>query len=145
MLRLSSVLLSIDIALRNPKQWSETLYLYSTISTPCQQRSRRSAAYQSGQRHPSKDQRYDVKIGKFPFSASGKARDRAAGRACVGIALETTADELGRIIHAHLTVKKSAMEAAEGVHELTIHMQRRCKSRSKERLRPPFYVVYSLA
>ncbi len=95
---------------------------------------------------------YDVKVGKFPFSASGKARilgetdgfvkivsekkyDEVIGvhiigphatellaEACVGMALETTADELGRIMHAHPTVSESVMEAAEGVHDLTIHM-----------------------
>ncbi len=95
---------------------------------------------------------YDVKVGKFPFSASGKARilgetdgfvkivsekkyDEVLGvhiigphatellaEACVGMALETTADELGRIMHAHPTVSESVMEAAEGVHDLTIHM-----------------------
>ncbi|MBV9241160.1 MAG: dihydrolipoyl dehydrogenase [Acidobacteria bacterium] len=99
-----------------------------------------------------KEQGYDVKIGKFPFSASGKARilgetdgfvkivaekkyDEVLGvhiigphatellaEACVGMALETTADELGRIMHAHPTVSESVMEAAEGVHDLTIHM-----------------------
>lgn len=95
---------------------------------------------------------YDVKVGKFPFSASGKARilgetdgfvkivaetkyDEVLGvhiigphatellaEACVAMALETTADELGRIMHAHPTVSESVMEAAEGVHDLTIHM-----------------------
>jgi dihydrolipoamide dehydrogenase len=95
---------------------------------------------------------YDVKVGKFPFSASGKARilgetdgfvkivaekkyDEVLGvhiigphatellaEACVGMALETTADELGRVIHAHPTVSEAVMEAAEGVHDLTIHM-----------------------
>ncbi len=95
---------------------------------------------------------YDVKIGKFPFSASGKARilgetdgfikivaekkyDEVLGvhiigphatellaEAVVAMALETTADELGRTIHAHPTVSESMMEAAEGVHDLTIHM-----------------------
>lgn len=99
-----------------------------------------------------KEAGYDVKIGKFPFSASGKARilgetdgfvkivaekkyDEVLGvhiigphatellaEACVGMALETTADELGRIMHAHPTVSESVMEAAEGVHDLTIHM-----------------------
>jgi dihydrolipoamide dehydrogenase len=99
-----------------------------------------------------KDQGYDVKVGKFPFTASGKARilgetdgfvkivsetkyDEVLGvhiigphatellaEACVGMALETTADELGRIMHAHPTVSESVMEAAEGVHDLTIHM-----------------------
>ena len=35
--------------------------------------------------------------------------------------LESTADELGRIIHAHPTVSEAVMEAAEGIHGLTIH------------------------
>jgi len=95
---------------------------------------------------------YDVKIGKFPFSASGKARiigetdgfvkivaekkyDEVLGvhiigphatellaEACVAMQLETTADELGRTMHAHPTVSESVMEAAEGVHDLTIHI-----------------------
>lgn len=99
-----------------------------------------------------KEAGYDVKVGKFPFSASGKARilgetdgfvkivadkkyDEVLGvhiigphatellaEACVAMALETTADELGRVIHAHPTVSESIMEAAEGVHDLTIHM-----------------------
>ena len=99
-----------------------------------------------------KEAGYDVKVGKFPFSASGKARilgetdgfvkivaekkyDEVLGvhiigphatellaEACVGMALETTADELGRIMHAHPTVSESVMEAAEGVHDLTIHI-----------------------
>ncbi len=99
-----------------------------------------------------KEAGYDVKVGKFPFSASGKARilgetdgfvkivaekkyDEVLGVHIIGphatellaecvvaMALETTADELGRIIHAHPTVSESIMEAAEGVHDLTIHM-----------------------
>ena len=99
-----------------------------------------------------KEEGYDVKVGKFPFSASGKARilgetdgfvkivsekkyDEVIGvhiigphatellaEACVAMQLETTADELGRTIHAHPTVSESVMEAAEGVHDLTIHM-----------------------
>ncbi len=99
-----------------------------------------------------KEEGYDVKVGKFPFSASGKARilgetdgfvkivsekkyDEVLGvhiigphatellaEACVAMQLESTADELGRTIHAHPTVSESVMEAAEGVHDLTIHM-----------------------
>jgi dihydrolipoamide dehydrogenase len=99
-----------------------------------------------------KEAGYDVKVGKFPFSASGKARilgetdgfvkivaetkyDEVLGvhiigphatellaEACVAMALETTADEFGRVIHAHPTVSEAVMEAAEGVHDLTIHM-----------------------
>jgi len=98
-----------------------------------------------------REQGYDVKIGKFPFSASGKARiigetegfvkivseskyDEVLGvhimgphateliaEACVAMQLETTAEELGRTIHAHPTVSEAVMEAAEGVHNLTIH------------------------
>jgi dihydrolipoamide dehydrogenase len=95
---------------------------------------------------------YDVKVGKFPFSASGKARilgeeegfvkivseskyDEILGvhiigphatellaEACLALQLECTAEELGRTIHAHPTVSESVMEAAEGVHNLTIHL-----------------------
>ncbi|MGH9941449.1 MAG: dihydrolipoyl dehydrogenase [Pyrinomonadaceae bacterium] len=95
---------------------------------------------------------YDVKIGKFPFSASGKARilgeeegfvkvvseakyDELLGvhiigphateliaEAGVAMQLESTAEELGRTIFAHPTISEAMMEAAEGVHGLTIHM-----------------------
>jgi dihydrolipoyl dehydrogenase len=95
---------------------------------------------------------YDVKIGKFPFSASGKARilgeeegfvkvvseakyDELLGvhiigphateliaNAGVALQLESTAEELGRTIFAHPTISESIMEAAEGVHGLTIHI-----------------------
>jgi dihydrolipoamide dehydrogenase len=94
---------------------------------------------------------YDVKVGKFPFSASGKARilgeeegfvkivseskyDEILGvhiigphateilaEACVAMQLESTAEELGRTIHAHPTVSEAVMEAAEDVHKLAIH------------------------
>lgn len=99
-----------------------------------------------------KDAGYDVKVGKFPFSASGKARilgetdgfvkivsekkyDEVLGvhiigphatellaEACVAMALEATAESIANTIHAHPTVSESVMEAAEGVHDLTIHM-----------------------
>jgi dihydrolipoamide dehydrogenase len=95
---------------------------------------------------------YDVLVGKFPFSASGKARilgeeegfvkivgekkyDEILGvhiigphateliaEACVAMQLESTAEELGRTMHAHPTVSEALMEAAEGVHGLTVHM-----------------------
>jgi dihydrolipoamide dehydrogenase len=95
---------------------------------------------------------YDVKAAKFPFSASGKARilgeevgfvkvvsekkyDELLGvhiigphateiihEAIVALHLESTAEELGRAIHAHPTVSESVMEAAEGIHDLTIHI-----------------------
>ena len=99
-----------------------------------------------------REQGYDVKVGKFPFSASGKARiigeeegfvkivgekkyDEILGvhiigphateliaEACVAMQLESTADELGRTIHAHPTVSEAVMEAAEGVHDLAVHI-----------------------
>lgn len=95
---------------------------------------------------------YDVKTAKFLFSASGKARilgeeegfvkvisetkyDELLGvhiigphateliaEACVAMQLESTAEELGRTMHAHPTVSEAVMEAAEGIHGLTIHM-----------------------
>ena len=99
-----------------------------------------------------KEQGYDVKIGKFPMSASGKARilgeeegfvkivgegkyDEILGvhiigphateliaEACVAMQLESTAEELGRTMHAHPTVSETVMEAAEGVHGLALHI-----------------------
>ncbi len=95
---------------------------------------------------------YDVKVAKFPFSASGKARilgeeegfvkivsetkyDELLGvhiigphateliaEACVAMQLESTAEELGRTMHAHPTIAETVMEAAEGIHGLTIHI-----------------------
>jgi dihydrolipoamide dehydrogenase len=94
----------------------------------------------------------DVKFGKFTFSASGQSRIRGEeegfvkivseakydeilgvhiigphateliAEACVAMQLESTADELGRTMHAHPTVSEAIMEAAEGVHGLTIHI-----------------------
>jgi len=99
-----------------------------------------------------REQGYDVKVGRFPFSASGKARiigeeegfvkivsekkyDEILGvhiigphateliaEACVAMQLESTADELGRTMHAHPTVSEAVMEAAEGVHDLAVHI-----------------------
>ncbi len=99
-----------------------------------------------------KEMGYDVVVGKFPFSASGKARilgeeegfvkivsekkyDEILGvhiigphateliaEACVAMQLESTAEELGRTMHAHPTVSEAVMEAAEGVHGLAVHI-----------------------
>src|SRR5438132_700069 len=99
-----------------------------------------------------KEAGYDVKVGKVPFSASGKARilgeeegfvkivaetkyDELLGghiigphateliaEACVAMQLESTAEELGNTMHAHPTVSEAVMEAAEGVHDKTIHI-----------------------
>jgi dihydrolipoamide dehydrogenase len=89
---------------------------------------------------------YEVKIGKFPFSALGKAMilgetdgfikviadakyDEVLGvhmigphatdllaEACVAMGLEATAKEFGHIMHAHPTLSEAVMEAAEAVH-----------------------------
>ena len=93
-----------------------------------------------------KEKGYQVKVGKFPFSALGKAMilgetegfvkvvtdakyDEVLGvhiigphatdllaEACVAMGLEATAEELGNIMHAHPTLSEAVMEAAEAVH-----------------------------
>lgn len=95
---------------------------------------------------------YDVKIGSFPFAASGKARilgqtegmvkivsdakyDELLGvhiigprateliaEACVALRGELTTEELVRTIHAHPTLSESVMEAAHGVFGSPIHI-----------------------
>jgi dihydrolipoamide dehydrogenase len=95
---------------------------------------------------------YDVAVGKFPFSANGKARilDRADGfvkivsekryqeilgvhiigprateliaEAGLMIQTECTAEEVFRLMHAHPTLSESIMEAAHGVHGSPIHI-----------------------
>ncbi|MBT3377620.1 MAG: dihydrolipoyl dehydrogenase [Lentisphaerae bacterium] len=99
-----------------------------------------------------KEQGLDVKVGKFPFAALGKAQavqetdgfckiiadaqtDQILGVHVVGphatdlvaeaataMNLEITAAELGRAIHAHPTLAESLMEAAHAVHGQCIHM-----------------------
>ena len=99
-----------------------------------------------------KEKGYDVKIGKFPFSALAKAKilgetdgfvkvvtdakyDEVLGvhiigphatdllaEASVALGLEATAEELGNIMHAHPTLSESVMEAAEDVHKMAINM-----------------------
>jgi dihydrolipoamide dehydrogenase len=93
-----------------------------------------------------KERGHQVKVGKFPFSALGKAMilgetegfvkvvadakyDEVLGvhiigphatdllaEACVAMGLEATAEELGHIMHAHPTLSEAVMEAAEAVH-----------------------------
>ncbi len=95
---------------------------------------------------------YDVAVGKFPFSASGKARildasegfvkivaekryDEVLGVHIVGpratemiaeaglmLQTECTVEEVARLMHAHPTLSESVMEAAHGVHGNTIHI-----------------------
>lgn len=92
-----------------------------------------------------------TKVGKFPFTALGKARcmeetdgnvkiiadaetDRVLGvhifgphatdliaEAALAIQLGATAKDIARTIHAHPTLAEGMMEAAENVHGLSIH------------------------
>ncbi|MEM7483040.1 MAG: dihydrolipoyl dehydrogenase [Acidobacteriota bacterium] len=98
-----------------------------------------------------KEAGYEVAIGKFPFSASGKAaiegktvgfvkvvRDKKydellgvhiigphatdlIAEACVALSVETTTEELFRTVHAHPTLAESVMEAAHASHGAAIH------------------------
>ncbi len=98
-----------------------------------------------------KERGFDVAVGKFAFSASGKARilgkaqgfvkivrdkeyDEVLGvhiigphatdliaEACVALQLEATAEELFRTIHAHPTLSEAIMEAAHASHGAAIH------------------------
>jgi dihydrolipoamide dehydrogenase len=95
---------------------------------------------------------YDVEVGKFPFSASGKAKvegktrgfvkivrekryDEVLGvhiigahatdliaEACVALQLESTTEELFRTIHAHPTMAEAVAEAAHAAHGAAIHI-----------------------
>ena len=95
---------------------------------------------------------YDVAVGKFPFSANGKARivgqasgfvkivaekkyDEVLGvhivgpaateliaEACTAIKLEATSEELVRTIHAHPTLSETFAEAAHAVAGHAIHI-----------------------
>jgi dihydrolipoamide dehydrogenase len=95
---------------------------------------------------------YDVQVGKFPFSALGKARilGKTAGfvkivrdkkydeilgvhilgvqatdliaEACVALQLESTDEELMHTMHAHPTLSEAVMEAAHAAHGAAIHI-----------------------
>src|SRR5229473_2550084 len=94
---------------------------------------------------------YDVKIGKFPFTANAKARilgesgglvkfvsdkkyDELLGvhivgprateliaEACAGLELEATSESIAKTIHAHPTLSEALMEAGEDVGGHSIH------------------------
>jgi dihydrolipoamide dehydrogenase len=95
---------------------------------------------------------YDVRVGKFPFSALGKAMivgetagfvkivaekryDEVLGvhiigpkateviaEATLGVKLETTAEEIANTIHAHPTLAEAMLEAAHAVYGEAIHV-----------------------
>ena len=98
-----------------------------------------------------KERGYEVKIGKFPFTANSKAKilgesgglvkyvtdakyDELLGvhivgpratemiaEACTALELEATSESIARTIHAHPTLSEAMMEAAEDVHGHSIH------------------------
>jgi dihydrolipoamide dehydrogenase len=98
-----------------------------------------------------KERGYDVKIGKFPFTANSKAKilgdanglvkfvsdkkyDELLGvhivgpkateliaEACAALELEATSESIAKTIHAHPTLSEAMMEAAEDVGGHSIH------------------------
>jgi len=98
-----------------------------------------------------KERGYDVKVGKFPFTANSKARiigeagglvkivadkkyDEILGlhivgpkatelivEGCAALELEATSESIMKTIHAHPTLSEAIMEAAEDVHGHSIH------------------------
>src|SRR5437764_4301350 len=98
-----------------------------------------------------KERGYDVKVGKFPFTANSKARilgesgglvkfvteskyDELLGvhivgpratelivEGCAALELEATSESIAKTIHAHPTLSEAMMEAAEDVHGHSIH------------------------
>jgi dihydrolipoamide dehydrogenase len=99
-----------------------------------------------------KEQGREVKLGTFPFAASGRAMslmdtegfvkiiadaatDEVLGvhmvgpevteliaEAALAIELGATSEDIARTIHAHPTLPETLMEAAESVHKLAIHV-----------------------
>jgi len=97
-------------------------------------------------------EKYEIKVGRFPYSASGKARATGAREGLVKIifdkkygellgahiigadateliaevgiakALETTSVELGKTMHAHPTLSEMIMEAAADADDEAIHI-----------------------
>ena len=98
-----------------------------------------------------KERGYEVKIGKFPFTANSKGKiigfsggmvkyvtdskyDEILGvhivgpkateliaEACVALELEATGESIAKTVHAHPTLSEAMMEAAEDVHGHSIH------------------------
>lgn len=99
-----------------------------------------------------KEQGYDIKVGKFPFSASGKATAAGAkegfvkvifdakygewlgchmigagvtdmiAEAVLGRKLETTGHEVLKAIHPHPTMSEAVMEATAAAYDEVIHL-----------------------
>ncbi len=99
-----------------------------------------------------KEQGHEIKVGQFPFAASGRAMslmetdgfvkivadaktDEVLGVHMVGpevteliaeatlaIEMGATAEDIARTIHAHPTLPEAFMEAAESVHKMAVHI-----------------------
>lgn len=99
-----------------------------------------------------REQGYEVKIGKFPFAASGRAlsmnepdgmvkmitdakTDLLLGvhmigpevaeliaEAALGIEMGATAEDIALTVHTHPTLPETMMEAAEAVHGMAVHI-----------------------
>ncbi len=102
-------------------------------------------------------QGYSVKVGKFPFAASGRALSMNAGdgmvkmvtdadtdlllgvhmigpdvaeliaEAVLGIEMGATAEDIALTVHTHPTLPETMMEAAEAVHGLAVHIYQKEK------------------
>ena len=102
-------------------------------------------------------QGYSVKIGKFPFAASGRALSMNAAdgmvkmvtdadtdlllgvhmigpdvaeliaEAALGIEMGATAEDIALTVHTHPTLPETMMEAAEAVHGLAVHIYQKEK------------------
>ena len=98
-----------------------------------------------------KEKGYSVRVGNFPFSAIGKAMilgetdgfikivsedkydevlgvhiigpkaTELIGEACLGLSMETVAEEIARTVHPHPTLSEAMMEAAHSVYGEAIH------------------------
>lgn len=98
---------------------------------------------------------HEVKTGKFPFAASGKAlatghtegfvkiisdaksdqvlgifivgeqASNLIGEACLAIEMGATTEDIARTVHPHPTLTETLMEAAEAVHGTAIHLFQR--------------------
>jgi len=98
------------------------------------------------------EQGYQVKVGKFPFAASGRALSmnesdgmvkmitdaktdvllgvhmigpdvsELIAEAALGIEMGATAEDIALTVHTHPTLPETMMEAAEAVHGLAIHI-----------------------
>ncbi len=99
-----------------------------------------------------KEHGHEVKVGQFPFAASGRAMslmetegfvkvladaktDELLGvhmvgpevteliaEAALAIEMGATAEDVARTIHAHPTLPEAVMEAAESVHKMAVHI-----------------------